>query len=256
MCRVSRLGLVTPALVVLLIGAACAGGGGGTEGTGGAGGGLTACQDLDKLQRYRYTFSFRITSPQPETPLDESQTGTPPFALPPNNPTFELAQEYEGSVVNPDRIAMLVKNEGQPDLQLVFIGEQAWSSLSDDEWIGPSAAAPIPFPPNQVCTAVMSAADSGGVAPVEEDLNGVATSRYRFDRVDADTAGVLLGPESDMGRLLKVYEADVWLAEDGWPARLETRSEGTYPSGRKLFMELTLEVKDANDKDIKVEPPI
>ena len=257
MWRGSKVGLVAPALVMLLIGVACASGSGGPtrNPSAGPGGGLVACEALDKLHSYRYTFSFLISSPQPETPLDETQVVLPAFALPPNNPDFEYGQEFEGSVVAPDRIRQLVKNEGAPDLELVYIGEEAWTYLSG-QWIAASGPLPPSFPPDQVCSAVLSGPDFGGVVPVKEELNGIATRRYRFERVDADTVGILLGPQSDMGRLLKVYEMDVWLGEDGWPARLEARSEGTYPSGRKMFIELTLEIKDVNAKDIEVEPPI
>ena len=253
MCRGSKAGLV--ALAMLVIGVACAGGGGpvGTP-SAGPGGGLVACEALDKLQRYRYTYSFQISSPQPETPLDETKVGLPAFALPPNNPDFEFGQEFEGSVVAPDRVRQLVKNEGQPDLELIFIGEQTWTFLGG-QW-NPSGPVPVSFPPGQVCNAVLSAPDFEGVVPATEQLNGAASRHYRFEGVEAETAGVLLGAESDMGRLLTVYDVDVWLSEDGWPARLETSSEGTYPSGRKMFIELALEIKDVNAKDIEVEPPI
>ncbi len=262
MSRRSKAGLVAlVSLVMLVIGVACAGGSGGGAApspAAGSGGGLVACEALNKLQRYRYTFSFLISSPQPETPLDETQVGTPAFALPPNNPTFEFGQDFDGSVVAPDRLDQLVKNEGQPDLQLRFIGDQAWTQVDGGEWAvsGTAGAVTPPFHPDLVCNAVLSAPDFEGVVPVTEELNGNSTSHYRFDGVDADTAGVLHGPVSDMGRLLTVYDVDVWLAEDGLPARLEARSEGTYPSGRKISIELALEIRDVNAKDIEVEPPI
>jgi hypothetical protein len=244
---------------MLVIGVACAGGsGGGPVGTpsAGPGGGLVACEALNKLQRYRYTYRFQISSPQPETTLDETQVGIPTFALPPNNPDFEFGQEFEGSVVAPDRIRQLVKNEGQPDLEIVFIGDQSWTYVgSSGPW---QSTGPVPpsFTPDKVCNAVLSAPDFEGAVPATEQLNGAASRHYRFDGVEAETAGVLLGPVSDMGRLLKEYDVDVWLSEDGWPIRLETSSEGTYPSGRKLFIELALEIKDVNAIDIEVEPPI
>lgn len=247
------------ALIMLMIAVACAGGNG-SGGTPvspspGPGGGLIACQALAEFERYRFTLSYRLFSAQPETPLDETQVGNPPFALLPNNPAFEFPVHHEGSVVSPDRTHLVVKNEGLPDLELIYIGGEAWSLL-EGRWVPASSLVEVPLPPGQVCEAVMSVPDFGGVVPVEEELNGVATRHYRFDRVDSDIASVLLGPQSDMGRLLKVYEVHVWLAEDGWSARLEFRSEGTYPSGRTLLMELTLEIRDVNSKDVSVEPPI
>lgn len=251
------VGLAALALIMLLIGLACASGnnaGSAANPSPGPGGGLTACQALDGLKRYRYTFNFRLLSPQPETPVDETLVGVPGFAMPPNNPTFELAQDYEGSVVNPDRIQMLVRNPGTPELQLLFIGDEAWNLL-DGRWLKAARAVSIPFVPARVCGAMLTAPDFASVVPVEEELNGRATSHYRFDSVEAQTAAALLGGESDMGRLLTVYELDVWLTADGWPAKITTRSEGTYPSGRKLSIEMGMEVKDPDAGDIVIEPP-
>lgn len=248
-------------LIVLIVGVACAGGGGSGGGvvspSPGPGGALTACQALDEFERYRYTFNYRLFTPQPDTPLDETQVGTPPYAVPPNSPTFDFSQVHEGSLVNPDRFDIVVKNEGQPDLGLIYIGEQLWTYLAGS-WI-PSIgteAASVSFPPGLVCNAMLSAPDFAAVVPVEEELKGEATRHYRFDRIEAATAAVIFGNEGDFGRLNVVYELDVWLTEDGWPARLETRSEGNYPSGRKLFIEVSLEVRDVNGNDIEVEPPI
>ena len=258
--RWHRQGMVAGALVMLLIGVACAGGGGSggrvVSPSAGAGGGLIACETLAKFERYRYTLTMRLFSPQPETPVDETKVGEPPFALAPNAQTFEFPTLYEVSVVSPDRTHLVAKNEGQPDLELIYIGDQAWSKLESGWSSAGGGVGSPPLPPGQVCQAVLSAPDFAGVVPVEEELDGVATRRYRFDRVESNVAGTLLGPASDMGRLLEIYEVEVWLAEDGWPARLEISSEGTYPSGRTLLMELTLEVRDVNDKGINVEPPI
>lgn len=242
--------------LMMLIGVACGGGSGGqvVSPSTGHGGGLTACRVLNELERYRFSFSFRLFSPQPERPLDDTEVGNPPFALVPNAPTFEFSQEYEGSVVSPDRTYLVIKGRGQPALEFTYIGDKAWSKL-EDQWV-PAPGAAVPFPPGRVCDAVMSDPDFGGLVPVEEQLNDVATSRYQFERVESDIAGDLLGAESDMGRLNEVYELDIWLTEDGWPARLKISSEGTYPSGRTLLIELTLEIKNVNDKSIKVEPPI
>lgn len=251
---------MTVALVITLVAVAC-GGGDGSEGRGrlasGSEGGLAACQALEKVERYRYTFEYRIFSPQPETPLDESLVGSPSFAMPPNDGTFDFPQEYQGSVVSPDRLHLVVKNPEQPDLEFIYIGEQVWNRLGN-RWLQnvASGGGTVPFPPELVCDAVMRSPDFGRTAPAEEELDGISTLHYRLDRVDSDTAGVLLGAQSDMGRLLKVYELDVWLTQDGLPARLETRSEGTYPSGRKLTIEIIFEVRDVNDKDVEVEPPI
>ena len=57
------------------------------------------------------------------------------------------------------------------------------------------------------------------------------------------------------GRLLTAFNVDVWLTEEGWPARLEAKSEANYPSGREFSAELSLEIRDVNSEDVSVEPP-
>ena len=257
MLRGRTVGLAALALVVLAVAVACDNGGrGGVAGTPapGPGGGLAACEALDGFKRYRYTFSFRLFSPKADTTLDDSKVGDPAFAQPPNAPTFDFRQTYEGTTVKPDRFHIVIMTEGQPDLQSIYIGEQVWTNVGD-QWVAAPGPPAVPFPPAQVCPAVLAAPDFAGIVPEEQELNGITTHHYRFDRVDSDTAAGLFSSQSDMGRLLNEYEMDIWFAEEGWPARLEARSEATYPSGRQLSLEVTFEVRDVNAKDIEVEPP-
>jgi hypothetical protein len=59
-----------------------------------------------------------------------------------------------------------------------------------------------------------------------------------------------------MALLISKLDADLWLAKkNGWPARMEISAAGLYGDGRELRVHLLIDVRDANNGDIKVEPP-
>lgn len=242
-------------LVVIgaLIWAACAGG----DGTGSGLGQSSAapCQSLNQFERFRYTFSYKIESPQPQGPVDAKAVGEPSFAILPNAATFELQQVYNGSFIRPDRYMIRIDSpseEDAPPIELLFVGEQSWVNAGG-QW--QLTAAPLVFAPMLVCESILSGVDLAGLAASAETVDGQAVSRFRLEDAQLGTAASLFGAESDMGRLLKSYSVDILLAEDGWPVRLEVGSESSYPSGRDMAIEISLEIKDVNAKDIEIEPP-
>src|SRR5688572_23322712 len=94
------------------------------------------CQELGKLERFRYTYRYRIHSPQPEGPVDETQLGDPPFAIPPTGETFSFEQIYEGSFVAPDRYQIEVRTPSEQrsaSIQLLFIANEAFIASNTPE---------------------------------------------------------------------------------------------------------------------------
>ena len=212
------------------------------------------CQPLAQAERYRYSFAYSLDSPQPEGDVDDTVVGDPPFALQPTTTDFELAQEYEGAIENPNKVDITVKTEGGEDLRLLYIGGDQWAYLGGS-WI-PRQPEPVPFAPLDMCNAVLSDLDLTDISPASETIDGIKALRYEVGDVELDTSVQIWGQQSDMGRLLKTLTVVVWLSEEGnVPVRVESKAVGTYPGGRKLTMELTLEVSDINAGDIKVEPP-
>ena len=248
--------------LMLVVGAACNGGNGGNGGVNDAPYNpqfanlptdVAACQALNRFDRYRYVYTYRWLSPKPEMPLDETQVGNPPFALPPNSETFDFSQTFEGAIINPDRIDMVVKTVGGLDTAFRWVEGQAWT-ISSGEWL-PVGEQAVFFPPALVCHAVMNGLDLTGVAASNETVAELEADHYRLEQVPLETAATLWGAQSDQGRLLTAFNVDVWLTEEGWPARLEAKSEANYPSGREFSAELSLEIRDVNSEDISVEPP-
>lgn len=98
-----------------------------------------------------------------------------------------------------------------------------------------------------------------GMEPQKETVNGVKAVHYHIDEADLRLLAALLGdgegvedmPESAIGTM------DVWLAEDGnWPVRVEGEVSYTDEQGRSISLEVFMEIKDINDPDIEIEPPI
>ena len=255
------MGSVALAMALAFLSLACTGGKQGSPDLPGLPGegtvGLATCNELAKAKRFRYNFEYKLESPKPSGDTDASAVGNPPFVLRPNDPDFLIAQTIEGSFVEPDKFSLSIKTPGQADLPTVYIGERRWAKLGDSWAESESSTLGPPFPPLMVCLSALTGLEFDAVTPAEEELNGLAVRHYSFGQITLENmATALWGSESDMGRLLKVHDVEVWLTEDGSLARLETRSQGTYPSGRKLLLEQALDIKDVNAGDIEVEPPI
>jgi len=214
---------------------------------------VETCRALNKFDRYRYKFEFRMTSPLPAGPIDADKVGSPPFGIAPDSPDFELGQEHKGAIVNPDKIDLTISTPDFPNYGMRFVEGDQWMNI-DGTWELADDPAPYNYSPALVCHSIMAGLQPIGTSTPEK-VNGLDTSHYQLKDVALLTGSYLFNGGSDMGRLLKRYTVDVWLTEDGWPARLKSESRGTYPSGRELFLKLSLEITDVNSEDISVERP-
>jgi len=210
---------------------------------------------LAEAKRYRYSFSYTVESPHTQGPVDETATGSPPFALQPSAPDFVVSQQLDGAVENPGKVDVTITTGDSPDkIHMIFNGPDQWVQTGE-RWTKRQAEA-VPFPPLDMCNAVLSGLDLTGLTPAEDTIDGEKALRYQADGVGLDTAVKIWTERSDMGRILKTYAVKVWLSKDKKvPLRMESTTTGMYPSGRELRMEVSLSVKDINADDIKVEPP-
>jgi len=217
-----------------------------------------SCQPLNEFESFRYIFRYKFDSPQPAAPVDETQVGDPLFAIAPNAPPVTLEQTFNGAYRRPDSYMVSVDtNLGgasqteSPPIELLFVGGVGWVNFG--EW--QQTESPNAYPPITVCEAVLPGLDLSGLAGSQEKIDGEIVTHFRREDAQTEAVGTLFGPESDHGRLLKTVTVDVWLAEEGWPMRLEARAAGLYPSGREVRVEFSLELKDINADDIKIQPP-
>lgn len=245
--------LATPVLLALAVLVAC--NGGTSLPLSPVPGVAELCQPLAQAERHRYTFSYSLDSPQPQGDVDETAIGEPPFALLPTSPDFFFSQAFDGAIENPDKLDVTLTTEGAEGvIRYIFIGNNQWVSLGDT--LNPVQGQDIPFPPVEMCNAIVSGLDLTGVTPTADTINGLKTLRYEVKDAELDTAATIWTAQSDMGRVVKKYAVTVWLSEDdNVPVRLESRGLGTLPSGREITTELMLEIRDINAGDIKIEPP-
>ncbi len=214
-----------------------------------------SCDALDKLERYRYTYFYNLESPRPTSPIDEAETGDPPFAILPTSASFTFSQRYVGQFVSPDRFSLEVQTLSQPESQglpMIIIGGQQWVNLGG---VWTEGGASNPFPPLGVCEAVLTELDLAGLQFTSETVNGREARRFHMEEAPLRTIALLYGPGSDMGRLLTTPSVDIWITDEGWPAKLVIMDQADYPSGRELLMEISLDITDVDAGDIVVEPP-
>lgn len=245
--------LVTPVLLGLALLVAC--NGGTSLPLSPVPGVAELCQPLAQLKSHRYTFSYTLESPQPQGDVDEAVVGEPPFALQPASPDFFFSQAFIGAIENPDKLDVTSTTVGaEGEIRYIFIGNDQWVSLGDT--LNRTQGQSLPFPPVEMCNAMVSGLDLTGVTPTAETIDGVDTLRYEVEDAELDTAVTIWAAQSDPGRVVKKFTVTVWLSEeDNVPVRLESRGLGIFPGGREITTELTLEVSDINAGDIKIEPP-
>lgn len=245
--------IATAVLLTLAIMAACSGGTSSPPSP--VPGIVELCQPLAQAERHRYTLSYSLESPQPEGEVDETVEGEPPFALQPTSPDFAFSQEFDGAVERPDKLDVTIRTEGvEGDVHMIFIGDDQWVGQGED--LNPTQDQPVPFPPVDMCDAIISGLDLTDVTPTSDTVDGVSTLRYEVEDVELDTAVQVWTAASDPGRVVKKFAVTVWLSEeDNVPVRMESKGVGTFPSGRELTMELSLDISDIDAGDVKVEPP-
>ena len=244
-------GILLAALVL-----ACNGNGGGEPTVIGALDVSRSCQLLRDADAYRYSFEYLIDSPEPAEPLGPEDVGDPAFGLPVGAGDFTFGQQVEGSIVNPDSAEMVITTLNIPgNLPLVFIAGREWTNLGGD-WIESPSRGVIPFPPTDVCDAIVGDLDLSGVVPSQEEINGIEALRFNVEQANINPIDKLFGGQTGQTGLLQTHSVQAWIGvKDGRLLRLEAESVGAYPSGRELRFELDLEIEDFNDKGLSIRPP-
>ncbi|MGQ9573312.1 MAG: hypothetical protein ACUVV3_09065 [Dehalococcoidia bacterium] len=220
-----------------------------------AAGALASCQALDGLKAYRYTMNLKVASSEPtESPTAPQPTPATPIT---RELTGTMVFEYkvDASYVAPDRYEASISGPGSP-FTMILIGEQAWIQ-SNGEWRKNPFPQSMSYAPADLCRAILADLDLLQAEPEEEKVNDVKALHYSFPQMSSEQAMAgMFGAQSDMAKLLKKADVELWLAEkDEWPVRIDVHSSGFYSDGRDLIVDLVLDIKDANKGDIRVEPP-
>jgi len=262
------LALATAATLAAVVAVACGGGGAPTPASPTAVSTtaevtrLAPCNALEGFKTYRFTSHLKLESPEPSgqsTPSPQPTAGGGATATPARGHTFVgpflFDYQVDADFVAPNRISAVVSGGAFP-LSIIVIGDMGWAEV-DGRWLERPREV-IPYQPLDACRALFSELDLWAVQPQSETVNGTATLHYSLPGVAKGQAlAKIFGPGSDEDYVIQKMSVDVWLTEKGgWPARMEIRGSGFYADGRELRMELVVDVKDVNNKKIKVERPI
>ena len=243
--------------------AAACGGGGEPEGEGsptppptGEDAALAPCRALQNLKAYRYFVDLELESTEPpETPAEPGLTPTSTVTL--ESPAPRLFEyTIDASFVAPDRTeAVITAGPGDP-FTMIAIGDQVWVQLAG-RWRPAPDQPGVPYKPPDICEALLPDLDLSQVEPQEEKVNDVKSLHYSFSQVSSPEAmAKIFGPGSDMDILIKTLDVELWLAEkDEWPVRMDISGNGVYADGGELRVHVSVDVRDANSGDIRVEPP-
>jgi hypothetical protein len=214
------------------------------------------CQSLASAKTFRYVSKVTLESPQTtETPTADLPLPSPTLTRAFGGP-FLYESNISASVVSPDRFHFTITTTDAPAFEVIAIGQEVWQQVGGT-WEAQPLAAEIPYQPIPVCEAILPELDLSQTEPQREEVDGLETLHYNFLK-NASSQGVakVFGENSDMDLLINTLDVDLWLSDDGEElVRLEFQGKGLYSDGRPLMVHLVLDVRDINDKDIKVEPP-
>jgi hypothetical protein len=165
----------------------------------------------------------------------------------------------EGAFVAPDR-AEARMTFGDLELTSITIGDREWTKVGDMDWEESTAEEGGMTFTSDLCEG-FTLPEVTALDAREETKNGVDTLHYHLDESDitrlADYFGGDLEDMWDFEDAPEEVSLDVWLAKDGnWPVRMEAEVSGEDEEGNDVSLSIFMEVRDLNDPDIKIEPPI
>lgn len=224
------------------------------------GGSLAACQALQDLKSYRYVMHLLVESSKPsEQPTTPVTTPSTPITRLITSPVI-LDYTIDASYVAPDRfdamtIQKIYETGEESELPIIVIGDRRWYKVADQWTEDPRV--PFAYRPSDICSAIFPDLKLSEAEPEKESVNGVDALHYSLpDVLSEQGMAQIFGAGSEMDILMKKLNVELWLAEDGgWPARMEIRSSGFLSDGTELKVDLTVDLRDVNSDDIKVEPP-
>jgi hypothetical protein len=195
-----------------------------------------------KLKSYRVNMRFALQGTAAEAPE-------------------ALAMGIEGAFVAPDRSQIHVNaHVGEVELEeeSITVGEQSWVKAGEN-WVEGQPEFPLSdLSPGSLLEG-LGAEQLRLLKPSKETTNGVDCLRYSINQADVETLrglGALLGQDGGLENLPEEFNVGLWLAEDGgWPVRVTMTARGVMDGGEEMSLNFSLDVTDANDPDIRIEPP-
>ena len=165
--------------------------------------------------------------------------------------------EAEGAYLAPDSYEMSMSFFGM-EVQIVQIGDEVWTN-DGSGWVA-GAGLSMPFDmssPADLAFEFIPLAELAGAETSSENVNGVETTRYSFDKESLAALAEAAGESTGIEDLSEVdtMTLDVWLTSDGVPVKLQMAVQGES-DGAHVSVKMELNVTDLNDSSITIERPI
>jgi hypothetical protein len=172
-----------------------------------------------------------------------------------------LALGVEGAFVAPDRSQVHVNADvGGVKLEeeSITVGGQAWVKTGGN-WVEGDPQFKLGDVSPASLLECLDAEQLQRFKPSKQTVNGVDTLRYSIDQAGIEAlgcSGAVLGQGAAPEGLPEDSSMELWLAENGgWPVRLTVTARGVMERGEEMNLNFSLDVTDANDPDISIEPP-
>ena len=163
----------------------------------------------------------------------------------------------EGAFVSPDRLEIIATFGGE-EISLVQIGSQSWMKFAgvwqESQAVSESFDLSEGIPTDLLSDVVPQELLESAQATTEE-IGGISTTRYSFNKAALLAAAELSGETSGLSDL-KDASLDLWLTADGLPLKIVLIASGNDDSGQEMSIEFELLLSDFNDAAIDIKPPV
>ena len=231
--------------------AACSGGGGVILPT--AEPGTVSCEALTIFDAFRYHSIVTIEMADRGPDLD-------PQGDPYGSNGYRITWDVDGAFHRPDDVDVLISfpESDNPELRIVEADGRVWQQFSGT-WTEQRGGRPAVYEPLPLCQGLAPDLDLDSLAGRPESVGDIPATKYTFEELPSQFASrsLYFGPQSDFGRLIQTYDADVWVADEGsYIVKMDLQGTGSFENGRQLHLRVFTELQDINDGDIKIVAPV
>jgi len=230
----------------------------GTPGSNGSGSVKTAA--LSSLDSYRYTLKMEGTGTGgPLADLRDSMASIPGGSTPKANEAVSF--NVDGAFVKPEKATWKIKL-GSFEVAQTVIGKQEWVTFGG-QTMGPQPASSLD-PTDLSLAAAMwdqsnlpdDVTNKMNCATGKESVNGVSARKCDVDKAALSSMTKdLQGFFEDVSlKDLSAFNMSLWLADQGYPVKLNVEMAGKDSSSRDYGLKMQMDLTDVN-KSIDIKEP-
>ena len=228
--------------------------------TQGSGSGPVQTAALSSLNSYRYTLKMEGTGTGgPLADLRDGLASVPGNATPRANEAVTF--NVDGAFVKPDKATWKIK-VGSFEVAQTVIGKQEWVTFGG-QTMGPQPATSLDPSDLSLAAAMWDQSNlpadlnsKMSCASGKENVNGVSTRKCDLDKAALSSMQKdLQGFFEDVSlKDLSAFTMSLWLADQGYPVKLNVDMAGKDASARDYAMKVQMDLTDVN-KSIDIQAP-